>query len=108
MLVCKKKFTEIVAAWFEKVDREDKGSWLYNDDIITVLPGNSIFRVWDNYRRNGGLPEAGAYNDQPLDVMVKIGVIQTAFDTFSYKNQKEADWNEFTPTQLELIRQVDG
>lgn len=108
MLVRKKKLVEAVATWFEKADKDDKGNWHYEDDTVSVLPSRAIFQTWNNYRRTGSLPESGGWHDQPLDVVVQMGVIQTAYETFEYKSQKDAKWELFTPTQIELIRRVDS
>lgn len=75
---------------------------------MTTTPARAIFQMWQHYHKSGEWPEPGGWTNQPLDVLVQIGVIQTVYDTYRYKQDKEADWSKFSATQMEIIRQVDN
>jgi len=106
---CKKKLIESIARWVEGDSSDSKkSSWTFEGDNVRTIPASAIFQMWNHYRKTGEWPESGGWANQPLDVLVQIGAMQTVYDTYTYKKQKDADWSKFSGTQLEIIRSLES
>lgn len=82
--------------------------WQYDDDTIQAWFGGAIYQMWQAWKHHGQMPTAGGWLDQPLSLWVQIQAIDLVHDTWAYKNAKGSDWAKLSPTQLEIIRQLDG
>lgn len=110
MLHRKKKLILDVAEWIESSDRNDvndPGNWRFEGDTVRTAPASAIIRIWESYKEAGVLPEPGGWLDQPLAVLVQIGVIQTVYETYQYKRRDDVKYENFSPTQRQIIRQVE-
>lgn len=59
--------------------------------------------MWQAFRLNGTLPQAGGWMEQPLNLLVKIGAIDLIVRTWDHKNEEGYDWSKFSPDQRYLI-----
>ena len=110
MLCRKKKLILDIAEWIESSGRnraDDLGNWRFDGDVVRTAPASAIIRMWEHYKQSGGLPETGGWLDQPLAILVQMGVIQTVYETYQYKRRSDVDYEKFTPTQRSLIREVE-
>ena len=82
--------------------------WQYDDDTIQAWFGGAIYQMWQAWKHHGKMPTSGGWLDQPLSLWVQIQAIDLVHDTWAYKNAKGSDWATLSPTQLEIIRQLDG
>lgn len=64
--------------------------------------------MWQDYRLNGTLPQAGGWLDQPLGLMVRIGMIDLIARTWEAKNTPDYDWSKFSADQRYLISWADA
>jgi len=106
----KKKLILDIAEWVESRGRnraDDPGNWRFDGDTVKTTPASAIIRIWEAYKKSGVLPEPGGWLDQPLDILVQIGAIDTVYETYEYKNSESVKYEKFTPTQRAIIREVE-
>ena len=52
------------------------------------------------------MPMQGGWLDQPLKLIKQIEFIDLIYTTWKQKQTKGFDWNNFTATQREIIREL--
>lgn len=98
-----------VAKWFDGQAAQPDGdsNWTFDGDVIHITPTTSIISMWEEYARNKILPYPGGWARQPLRVLVQIHAVDLVVNTYRVKNAPDADWSQFSPTQIHIIREME-
>jgi hypothetical protein len=91
-----------VADWAHGERGEDeKSMWQFGDqDAVTdVVP---IIDIWQLYKQ-GVLPYAGGWAEQPLHVLALIGAVDLVFSTAQSLQNPDFNFNDLTVTQNKLV-----
>ncbi len=88
-------------------DDDAPHGWQLAPDHLTPAGGQAIFKLWRAHER-GTLPRAGGWEEQPLAVMVQIEMMDLVTNTVRYMARKDADWNNLTRLQRDLVSWLEG
>lgn len=67
-----------------------------------MRPASGVLSAWLARRNHGLWPRAGGWDDQPLALLVKLEVLDFAYNTLKFMNSKNAEWDLVTTLQRDL------
>ena len=102
-----KKLLAAIVASFDDSGAERSG-WQWGTDTVAAWGNAAIYQMWRAWRDHGRLPNSGGWLDQPLAILAQIEAIETVYTTMSYKTSKDAKWENMTPLQLDIVRELNG
>ena len=107
MLSVSRGLLEAVWKWAgDEHDPDAESTWIFGVERVTGQL-SAAFDMWHAWRFHNIPPTSGGWMDQPLDVLMKMHVVNMTYDTKIFMISKNSDWSRLTSTQRELAKWLD-